>query len=221
MASDPSKTSIVLRRGAIVLSGGQSRRMGRDKATLPFGDESMLSRVVRIVGQKVDVVCVAAARGQALPPLPSNVVVVRDDVADRGPLGGLLAGLAHLAERVDAVLLVGCDAPLLEPKLIERLFEILGDAQAVAPVDHHHDYPLLAVYRTTIRDVVARRLASDDLAMTSLLDEIRARRVDVETLREVDPELTSLMNVNTTPQYQAALKRVAPVPGVIADPPGR
>ena len=70
----------------IVLCGGRSSRMGRAKALLPFGDEVLLQRVVRILREVVDPVVVVAAPGQELPVLPPTVRVVHDDRALSGPV---------------------------------------------------------------------------------------------------------------------------------------
>src|SRR4051812_21114639 len=108
-----------MRKGAIILCGGQSRRMGRDKATLPFGAESLLQRIVRIATEVVaeeNIVVVASAQ-QTLPPLPAWVRVVRDPVPDCGPLAGIAAGLRSLASGtdIDAVFVTSCDAPFIVP----------------------------------------------------------------------------------------------------------
>src|SRR3954447_24085949 len=81
----------VMRRGALILCGGKSSRMGRDKATLPFGPELMLQRVVRLLSDTVDPehMLVVAAPNQTLPELPKSVKVARDDAEFRGPLQGL------------------------------------------------------------------------------------------------------------------------------------
>src|SRR5579875_1511202 len=92
--------------GAVVLCGGESRRMGRPKAWLPFGPERLLQRVVRLVGAVARPIVVVAAPGQDLPDLPAEVGIVRDPVAGRGPLAGLAAGLAAFAGRADSVELV-------------------------------------------------------------------------------------------------------------------
>src|SRR3954464_10860020 len=97
------------RTGGIVLCGGRSSRMGKPKAWLPFGDELMLPRVVRILREVVEEVVVVAAPGQEVPPLPGEVQIVRDEVEGRGPLGGLAAGLAALEGKADAAYLSSCD----------------------------------------------------------------------------------------------------------------
>src|SRR5262245_40439806 len=100
-----------MRVGGVVLCGGESRRMGRPKAWLPFGGERMLPRVVRVLTEVVSPVVVVAAPDQEVPPLPASVHVVRDEERGRGPLEGLAAGLAALAGKADAAYLSSCDVP--------------------------------------------------------------------------------------------------------------
>src|SRR5689334_1590078 len=101
-----------MRTGGIVLCGGRSSRMGRPKAWLPFGGETMLQRVVRVLREVVDPVAVVAAPGQDIPELPTGVRVIRDEIEGKGPLGGLCAGLSAIAGECDAVYLSSCDVPL-------------------------------------------------------------------------------------------------------------
>src|SRR5262245_46114604 len=96
------KGAVMLRVGGVVLCGGQSSRMGRPKAWLPIGGETMLGRVVRLLGEVVSPLVVVAAPGQELPPLPPGVTVVRDPERGRGPLQGLAAGLPALGGTVES-----------------------------------------------------------------------------------------------------------------------
>src|SRR5437588_2934689 len=86
----------MLRVGGIVLCGGQSKRMGRPKAWLPFAGELMLPRVVRLLNEVVSPIIVVAAPEQDVPPLPEGINIVRDEESGRGPLEGLAAGLTAL-----------------------------------------------------------------------------------------------------------------------------
>lgn len=198
------------RRGAVILCGGGSRRMGCDKASLLCGDETMLARVMRLVAEAVprEQIVLVAAADQLLPPLPWDAIVVRDRDADRGPLPALIDGLAALPSGVTAAFVTACDAPLLEPAFIEMLFAALEpDVDAAVPSDGERLYPLAAVYRPSC---VASLRATLDEGGSSLQRALRSPRfrlkeLTLEQLRHVDPELRSLLNCNTSEEYQAAL----------------
>src|SRR5207249_4818188 len=115
----------MMRIGGVVLCGGQSKRMGRPKAWLPFAGELMLPRVVRLMRAAGEPVVVVAAPDQDLPPLPAEVFVVRDEEKGRGPLQGLSAGLHALTGRADAAYASSCDVPFLNPAFVRRMIELL------------------------------------------------------------------------------------------------
>ncbi len=196
-----------MRKGAIILCGGQSTRMGRDKATLPFGSESMLQRVVRLMSEVVDVTCivVVAAPDQMLPGLPSSVVVVRDERPGRGPMEGLAAGFRAIADRVDAAYASSCDVPLLAPAFVEQMFAMLGDNDIAVPRDGEHFHPLAAVYRPSVLDAIDRFLAEDQLRIRLLFAKAKTREIPVADLRLADPDLSTLLNLNQPRDYLHAL----------------
>lgn len=194
--------------GAIVLCGGKSTRMGRDKATLPFGPETMLERMIRLLGEVVplrNIVAVAAV-DQALPQLPPEIVLARDLHPERGPLEGLAAGLRATRETIDAVYVTSCDVPLLQPAFVRRMFALLSDVDIAVPRDGEHHHPLAAVYRRRVLISVERLLSADRLRLRILFDENPTREVDVEDLRDADPALDTLKNLNRPDDYQAALR---------------
>ena len=193
-----------MQHSAIILCGGLSTRMGRDKATLPFGSETMLQRVVRLVSEAVPperVVCVAAP-GQSLPPLLATIQVVRDTAPHLGPLAGLATGLAALQGRAQAVFVAGCDLPLLVPAVVARMFERLGDHQIVAPHDGERWHPLVAVYRTDVLPQLESLLATGERSLIALIERCNVRRVSLDEIREVDVELDSLRTCNTPEEYR-------------------
>ena len=195
--------------GGIILCGGKSRRMGRPKLALPFGGETMLTRVVRLLGEAVDQLVVVAGVGQELPQLPCEVLVTHDRQADRGPLEGLAAGLSATA--AEAAFVTGCDVPLLLPGFVRRMIELsAGYDVAVPHVDASgsgkgaFDEPLAAVYRRSVLPQVEALLAAGRLRPAELFDRVRTRRVAAEELTDVDPQLQSLANVNSPADYRAA-----------------
>jgi molybdopterin-guanine dinucleotide biosynthesis protein A len=191
------------RTGALVLCGGRSRRMGRDKATLPFGDEVLLQRVVRRVSEVVDEVLVVARPGQELPLLPPAVRVVFDDVPDQGPLGGLVPGLR--AARAPVLFATACDTPFLAPALVTLLFERTADHDVAVARTEGYLHPLCAAYRRTVLAPLAALLAAGQLRPVFLYDEVPTCVVEEAELRDADPQLRSLANLNTPEAYEAAL----------------
>jgi molybdopterin-guanine dinucleotide biosynthesis protein A len=198
-----------MRIGGIVLCGGRSSRMGKPKAWLPFGDELMLPRVVRILADVVSTIVVVAAPDQDIPPLPDDVMIARDPEEGRGPLQGLAAGLAAIGERCDAVYLSSCDVPFLQPAFVRRLIQLLGDGSICVPRvgDYHH--PLAAVYRTGVRPKVDGLLSENRLRPVFLFDAVPTRVVLPEELADVDPTFQSLRNLNTPDDYNKALRDLA------------
>jgi molybdopterin-guanine dinucleotide biosynthesis protein A len=196
-----------MRKGAIILCGGKSSRMGRDKVTLPFGPELMLQRVVRLIAEAVELknTVVVAAPNQSLPDLPIGVQVARDVQPHRGPLAGMAIGLRTLADRADAVYATACDVPLLIPAFVNRMFDLLDDFDIVVPFDDQRHHPLAAAYRPTVLAHVQKLLDSGRMSPRFLFDEAPTRQIPVDELRDVDPRLSTLQNLNCQEDYFAAL----------------
>jgi molybdopterin-guanine dinucleotide biosynthesis protein A len=191
--------------------------MGRPKAWLPFGNELMLQRVVRVLREVVDPVVVVAAPGQDVPPLPDEVQVVRDEIEGKGPLGGLAAGLAALEGKADAAYLSSCDVPLLKAEFVGRVIEMLSEVPwdgrpgaYEVTVPHVGDYfhPLAAAYRISVLPHVHELLAADRLRPVFLFDAVPTRVIELHELADIDPDFRSLRNLNTPDEYEAALREL-------------
>jgi molybdopterin-guanine dinucleotide biosynthesis protein A len=186
--------------------------MGQPKAWLPFGDELMLQRVVRIMREAVDTVVVVAAADQKIPELPGDVSIIRDELDDRGPLQGLASGLRRLKGRVDCVYLSSCDAPFLREAFVRRMISFIsGQTLPTWPViavprieDRFH--PLAAAYKTNILPNVLQLLAANQSRLTDLINTLPTRVIEPHELADVDPEFDSLHNLNTWGEYEAALQ---------------
>jgi molybdopterin-guanine dinucleotide biosynthesis protein A len=190
--------------GGIVLAGGRSTRMGTSKAMLPFGPETMLQRVVRVLGDLVAPIVVVAAADQELPTLPPEVIIARDEREGRGPLEGLRAGLKALPTEVDVAYVTSCDVPLLVPGFVRQMLDLTdGYDVAVMEIDGF-THPLSAVYRRSTLAVVEELLAKDRLRPVFLFDAVRTRRVHPHEVT-ADPDLRTLRNLNTQDDYRQAL----------------
>jgi molybdopterin-guanine dinucleotide biosynthesis protein A len=181
--------------------------MGRDKAMLPFGPEVMLQRVVRLIGGSVPTegIVVVAAPDQSLPALPRGLFVVHDAYSYGGPLEGLATGLHAMADQVDAAYATACDVPLLVPAFVDRMFDLLGEFDVAVPFVGERHHPLAAVYRPGVIPQIHRLLDSEQRSPRSLFDVVRTREISAEMLRAVDPQLSTLENLNFEVDYMAAL----------------
>ena len=196
-----------MRVGGIVLCGGKSTRMGISKALLPFGPETMLQRIVRLVGEAVSPIVVVAARDQELPALPPGMILTHDEREGQGPLEGIRAGLKALPPDVDAAYVTSCDVPLLKPAFVRRMIELLGDHSAVVPESAGWLHPLSAVYHRGVLPHVERLLATGRLRPVYLYDLVPTLRVQPADLSAADADLQSLQNLNRPEDYRAALAK--------------
>lgn len=203
--ADEKSIAPARRAAGIVLCGGKSTRMGSSKALLTFGAETMLQRVVRLLGTVVSPIVVVAASGQSLPELPADVTVARDEQEARGPLEGLRTGLKALPGTVDLAYVTGCDAPLLVPAFVRRMVGLLGDHDIAVMDCDGFVHPLSAVYRRDTLPQVEALLAQDRLRPVFLFEALRTRRVDPAEMTAADPQLLTMRNLNTREEYLDAL----------------
>ena len=185
---------------AIVLCGGRSRRMNRDKWSLPFGGETMLERVVGVVSQVVDEVWVVAREGQVVE---GDFQIARDPAEGLGPLAGLVAGLEAMA--ADRAFLTTCDVPFLEPAYVAHLLAESRGQPITVPVVGDHTMVTSAVYSREVLPVARDLLRRRRLRPLFLVEAFDTHFLSEASLREVDPELVSLRDINTPEAYRDAL----------------
>jgi FdhD protein len=183
---------------AAVLAGGRSMRMGVDKTLLDVDGRTLVSRVVDAVGEVCEHTIVTTNRPESLADagLPADVRILRDEVAYQGPLGGLVTALAETTD--EWMLAVGADMPHLTPEIIRALWDLRGDADAVVPSTEKGLEPLLALYRVAACLPAAREIiATGRRRIVAVFAKVKTVEVPSDALRSVDPELRSLINVNT------------------------
>jgi molybdopterin-guanine dinucleotide biosynthesis protein A len=198
------ETMVEMSEGGIVLCGGRSTRMGSSKALLAFGSETMLQRVVRLLGEVISPIVVVAAVDQELPPLPRGVIVARDEREARGPLEGLRAGMKALPPEVHVAYVTGCDVPLLVPGFVRQMLDLSRDHDVAVMEIDGFTHPLSAVYRRSTLPVVEDLLARDRLRPVFLFESVNTRRVQPAEMT-ADPDLRTLRTLNTRDDYERAL----------------
>jgi molybdenum cofactor guanylyltransferase len=206
--------------GGVVLAGGRSSRMGTSKAALEWHRSTLLRRTAGIVARAAGgPVVVVRAHGQELPALPSGILVVDDPHEGKGPVQGIAAGLAAMRGHADIAFVSSTDMPFLHPAFIRRVLRVLDESESTdvaLPVARGFRQPLAAAYRVSLAEIAERLVKEDRLRPAFLFDECAVQELDDEALRNdpvlaaLDPDLDSVVNVNTPADYQAALARPAP-----------
>lgn len=170
-----------------VLCGGQSRRMGQDKALLPFRGTTLVEHMAKLVQTATGSATLVGEPGRyAELGLP----VLADPQPDSGPLAGLVALLA--ATEAELNLVVPCDMPGLELGFVLHLLDLArehSDHQLVIPTGPSGQAPLSAVYRKSAHAALAAALAADQ---RKVRDAIKALKI-----KEVPSTAEQLANVNT------------------------
>ena len=184
----------------VVLAGGESRRMGRDKASLPVPGGSsattLAEHVVGVVARRCEPVFVVAALGQPVPAVQARVI--RDHERGLGPLPATGRGLRAAAEAGARLAFVcAVDMPLLGVEFIDDLVRLAieTNAEVVLPWDGRSHY-LAAVYRTDLADRIDALVAAGERKMSALIDASDSQQI-------VLPDSRPLTNVNTDADLRA------------------
>lgn len=185
-----------------VLSGGQSRRMGRPKQEMVIGVETMLSRQVRLLSAVCGRVGVV---GGAKPSNEGRYFFREDLWPGCGPLGGIFTGLA--ATRTEYNLFVGCDMPFLTPSLLRYVAAsaLAGRARVTAPESPDLQIqPLCAVYRRDARWAIRASLMRGARQTSGFYGRVECLKIRWPELRRAGFRRRIFANVNTPEDYAAA-----------------
>ena len=197
------------RVSGIVLAGGMSRRLGRNKALEPVAGEPLLRRVIARLSQIADEIVVVVAdeaQGSRLP-LPESVKLAVDVYPGRGSLGGIFTGLS--VADWDWGIVVACDMPFLNLELLQHMLSLRIGYDAVVPMLEGRPEPTHAAYSKACLPYIELRLKADDLKIARFFDEVRVKYVSQNQVEQKDPGHLSFMNVNTQEDLEQALALVS------------
>ncbi len=196
--------------GGIILAGGQSRRMGRDKAQLRLQSDgpTLLERAIislrAVVGDNLIVIANQPKKYLL------DLVVVSDNFPGNGPLAGLEAGLT--VSQMNYNILVACDMPFLQVPLLQALVNWAneGDWDAVVPLNQEGlPEPLCAVYQRRTLEVARDFLQQKRNKMADFLEAINTRYLTISYYEEFDPQLRSFKNLNTLQDYNEVVRNIS------------
>ena len=197
MSKSPSTIS------AIILAGGQSRRMGRDKALIDYQGRPIIAHVIDTLRTLSDDVIVVSNRSDLYGPFGARVVA--DYNPPCGPLGGIAAGLR--AAQHELAVVVACDMPFLNVDLLRWLIDLAAGYDAVVPQTGNEFEPLHAVYRRDCYGPIVQRIEHGERRVISFFADVRLRPVPEPEWRALDPAGRSLINLNTPDDVDTLLKQ--------------
>jgi molybdopterin-guanine dinucleotide biosynthesis protein A len=188
----------------VIMAGGASRRLGRNKALERIGGKALIERVIDSILPLTSEVLVVVGQPQegAALRLPGTVRVVSDRYPGRGSLGGIFTGVDAAAEVWS--LAVACDMPFLNREVLRHLIEESGNVDAVIPRLGGQIEPLHALYSKACLAPMGRMLRAGQLKIAPLFEAVRVRYVDEGTIDRIDPRRLSFFNINTKADVEEA-----------------
>ncbi len=184
---------------AIIMAGGDSQRMGRDKANVTLGEKTLLQTVADTMQQIFPQVIVSVRQPRAGIDLPQ----VCDELHNGGPLAGLVASVGKIT--TPWAFMVACDMPFVVPEVIELLAGYRLQHQAVVPVVHGHPQPLAAFYAASCLAPLRASLAAQQKGLRDVIKQLDVRYVDEAEMLKADPHLRSFFDLDTPQDVEAAM----------------
>lgn len=183
-------------RTAIILVGGEARRAGgQEKYFFSYRGQTFIARLIDTLSGVVDEIVVVARDADQCTRFAEieGIRVVQDIRRGIGPIGGLHAGVRHA--HGEMLFVVACDMPCVHPGVIELLFSLIDEFDAVIPAWNREMLePLHAVYRrSAVMDYIE---SHESLSLRDMVWSMNARYVNVHELQRIDPHLRTFTNIN-------------------------
>lgn len=183
-----------------ILAGGESKRMGLNKAFVEVGGIPIIERALKVLRGLFDEVFIVTTRPEPYAHL--GFPIHTDLLPGNDSLGGLHAALSYSSG--EACFLCACDMPFLNPRLIRYLAELASGADAVVPKSPDGLQPLHSVYTKNCLPAIEEGIAAGQLKLADLVSRINVRMVEGAELTDLDPEWRSFFNINRMDDLEEA-----------------
>lgn len=187
----------------VILVGGKSRRMGKDKAFLEIGGMTLFEKVLEAFRENFRRIILT---GSAAERFASYNLPIYEDIFPGSALGGVYTGLHHAD--TDTVFVSSCDLPFPSSRIIRHLCSLTGASDAVVPRLPHGHEPLFAVYSKSCLGPVKNMLDAGNLCVYDLYPHVKVRDVCEQELESAGGVRHAFLNVNTPEEYEAAKRRI-------------
>ena len=186
----------------VILAGGESTRMGKNKAFIEINGKRIIDRTVSLFREVFDDVLLVT--NTPLDYIELKVRIVTDLVSGKGSLGGIYTGLFFSSS--SKAFFVGCDMPFLDRRVIQYFLSLAQTADIVVQRTKDYWQPLHAIYPRTLLKPIERLLQQGELKIIKTYQGMRVREVTGEELKRFDPDLHTLSNFNTPEELKKLLE---------------
>jgi Molybdopterin-guanine dinucleotide biosynthesis protein A len=191
---------------SIILAGGKSSRLGRNKALQVIEGKSLIQWVIDRLAILSTEIIIATAHGKAIPCSSAvEIKTVADIYHGKGPLVGIYSGL--IASSSSRAIVVGCDTPFLSVGLLEYMTQLCSTFDVVVPRIGKKVEPLCAVYSKNCLVPMQGLLEQNELRISALFSMVRVRYIEEAEINRFDPEHLSFFNINSQDNLEKARKR--------------
>jgi len=192
----------------VILAGGQSSRMGQNKALMSLGGKRLVDRVVAVMREVFGDLLMVTNTPEVYADL--GLPMVGDVWPEKGSLGGVYSAIYHVT--TPYCLVVACDMPFLNAAIMRYLITQIADYDVIIPDVLDELQTLHAIYSKACLQPIERRLAAHRLRIVGFFPDVRVRTVTASELQPYDPELLAFQNLNTPEEFQAAEQRLMHAP---------
>jgi len=188
----------------VILAGGQSRRMGQNKALMSLGGKRLVDRVVEVMREVFHDLLMVTNTPAVYADL--GIPMVRDVWPEKGSLGGVYSAIYHVT--TPYCLVVACDMPFLHTGVLRYLITQIADYDVIIPDVLDELQTLHAIYSKACLPPIERRLEANRLRIVGFFPDVRVRTVTASELQPYDAELLAFQNLNTPEEFEAAEQRL-------------
>lgn len=190
---------------SIVLAGGKSSRLGRNKALQVIGGKSLIQWVVDHLTTLSTEIIIATAHGEAIPCFSTaKIRTVADTHPGKGPLAGIYSGL--VASSSSRTIVVGCDTPFLSVGLLGYMTQISSTCDVVVPRIEEKVEPLCAIYSKNCVAPARELLKQNELKIVELFPVVKVRYIEEDEIDRFDPDHLSFFNINSQQDLDRATR---------------
>jgi molybdopterin-guanine dinucleotide biosynthesis protein A len=197
---------------AIILAGGRGKRMGyREKSMMVINGQPLITYVKKSLEKVVDEIIISVrdkAQGELLDTILPGYTYACDEFENTGPLAGILSGLTLCKN--EFCFIAACDMPFINGNVVKMLFSMSEAHDAAIPrwQDGFLE-PLHSVYRceTMIRET-KKAIESGESIILAPIFRMNVNYIDIETIRKIDPNLRTLININTPEDMERIANKI-------------